>query len=225
MRSARPYFVDWVEGFDAYYGHVGGSEAGKNRARSLGDRDVDQFVNSSYYYRSTDRFAPHNVYTTNELLQEMMDDRGNVESDFKGFPRKEEAAAETPQARDITVNVSSGLYEVGYTYDSKTNSYLRRLGGTAHRDRETLEQINPKNVVVIKVATSFLANNRLGMTTVGSGDAWIFTDGNVTKGTWSKTARVNQIEFKTNGGASINLNPGSTWITAIPTTQSVDYKP
>ena len=226
VRSVRPYFVDWVAPFDAYFGHVGGSVQGRADAAALGDRDVDQFANGQYYFRSTDRFAPHNVYTTSEMIEKMMSDRGNEQSEFSGFERTdEESPLETITARTITVNVSSGLYEVGYTYNKDTNSYSRRLGGSAHRDRETLTQMTPKNVAVIKVPTSFIANDRLGMDTTGTGDAWVFRDGGVIKGTWAKASDSDQLTFKKKNGDVAKLNPGSTWITVIPTTQDVTYKP
>ena len=225
VRSVRPYYVDWVTAFDSYFGHVGGSVQGRKDAAKLGNKDVDQFVNSQYYYRSTDRVAPHNVYTTDKLLNKMFKNRGDDPSEFTGFERKGEEPLEEPTARQIKINVSSDSYNVGYTYNKQTNSYRRQLGGSAHRDRETKEQISPKNVIAIKVPLRGIANNRLEMDTIGSGTAWIFRDGGVVKGKWTKEADDEQIFFTDSDGNTVALNAGSTWITVIPPSQSVTYKP
>ncbi|MDX1765902.1 MAG: DUF3048 domain-containing protein [Candidatus Saccharimonadales bacterium] len=224
VRSVRPYFVDWVEPFDAYFGHVGGSVQGRADAAKLGNKDVDQFSNGQYYYRSTDRFAPHNVYTTDELLAQMINDRGDTPSDFDSFPRKDDAPAKNAPARKITIDVSSALYQVSYTWDRESNNYLRSLGGSAHRDRESLTQISPKNVIAIEM-THNVVGERLSLATSGSGNAWIFRDGKVVQGKWSKSSDSAQIVFKDKNGKEIKLNTGSTWITVIPPSQSVTYKP
>ena len=41
VRSARPYYVDFAAGFDALYLHVGGSQAGLDRIKELGESDLD----------------------------------------------------------------------------------------------------------------------------------------------------------------------------------------
>lgn len=69
VRSARPYYVDWADGLGAMYAHVGGSPAALADIRETeGFRDLDQFWNAQYYWRSANRYAPHNVFTKTEYL-------------------------------------------------------------------------------------------------------------------------------------------------------------
>ncbi|MCI0479693.1 DUF3048 domain-containing protein, partial [Candidatus Uhrbacteria bacterium] len=69
VRSARPYFVEWAAAIGAVYAHCGGSPDGLALIRSIeGFRDLDEFWNGNRFWRSSKRFAPHNIYTSMERL-------------------------------------------------------------------------------------------------------------------------------------------------------------
>ena len=68
VRSVRMYYVDWIAAFNASVGHIGGSAAALAEVRNGNYRDIDQFFNAGAYWRATDRYAPHNVYTSFENL-------------------------------------------------------------------------------------------------------------------------------------------------------------
>jgi len=61
VRSLRLYDVEWLAAFDAGICHVGGSAAALSEIRNGSYRDLDQFFNSSSYWRASNRYAPHNV--------------------------------------------------------------------------------------------------------------------------------------------------------------------
>ena len=61
------------------------------------------------------------------------------------------------------------------------------------------------------------------ITTIGSGDAYIFQNGMAIKGAWTKNSREDQIKFTDESGAEIRLAPGQTIISAIPQYGGVDY--
>ena len=72
VRSARPYYVDWANEFEALYAHVGGSNAALDLIAYNGTFDLNEFSNGNYFWRATSRFAPHNAYTSTELLQKAL---------------------------------------------------------------------------------------------------------------------------------------------------------
>lgn len=223
VRSLRPYFIDWVLAFDAGIAHVGGSQQALQEIRDVNGRDLDQFSNGSSFYRSTDRFAPHNVYTTSDLLDGLMQSKGYTSSTFDALPRKEDSPAEIPAATNITLNISSPLYNPVYTYEQASNSYLRAQAGEPHIDRETGQQLKPKVVVALKVPHAVIAGGRLQLDIIGNGEAVVFQDGIATVGTWSKGSRDAQIQLADSAGQPISLNAGQTWISAVPTTQTIEY--
>lgn len=217
VRSVRMYYVDWVAAFNASVAHVGGSAAALAEIRNGTYRDIDQFFNASYYWRATDRYAPHNVYTNFENLDALNASKGYTSSTFTGFSRKDSEASAAPTATSIDVTVSSALYNSHYTYNSATNTYDRSVGGAPHLDRED-GQISPRVVVVLYVSetTVFEDGYRESINAVGSGTAYIFQDGEVQEVTWNKPSKTAQIVFTDAEGNDVALARGQTWITAAP---------
>lgn len=217
VRSVRMYYVDWIAAFNASVAHIGGSAAALAEVRNGTYRDIDQFFNSAAYYRATDRYAPHNVYTTFTRLDTLNAAKGYTSSTFTGFTRKDSVAAEVPSASAVSVTISSALYNSAFTYDPTTNLYNRSQAGAPHTDREA-GQISPRVVIVMKVTESTVMEDgyRQAINTIGSGPATIFQDGTVQEVTWSKASRKDQIVFRDAAGADVPLARGQTWITAVP---------
>ncbi len=218
VRSLRPYYIDWLAAFDPSVAHVGGSQSALKEIRNGSYKDIDQFSNGNSYWRAKDRYAPHNVYTNFEKLNEINTKKGFTTSQFTGFPRKADTKSATPNATAITVPISSKLFNSNYSYDAATNSYLRSQNGQAHTDREK-GQINPKVVIVVESPMSIVREDGLreSIKTIGSGKATVFQDGVVTAATWEKKSKKEQITFIAADGKAIALNAGQTWITIIPT--------
>jgi len=227
VRSLRPYYLSWLAPYDSTIAHVGGSYTALNEVRVPGKyKDTDQFFNGGYYWRATDRYAPHNVYTSFDKIDELNKSKGFTSSNFTGFPRKTESPAATPNATSVDIKISSATYNVHYDYDKATNSYNRSEGGAPHKDREG-GQIKPKVVIAMKVKTviGFEDGYREQMTVNDTtGEAYIFQDGIMEKATWSKGGQKDQLHFLNPEGKDIKLNPGQTWITATPTEQSVTWQ-
>ena len=226
VRSVRPYYVDWLQGFDAAVAHVGGSAEALQKIKSEGVRDLDQFFNPGPYKRVNNRVAPHNVYTSLAGLIDLGKTKGYTSSKFTGFPRKAEKPSDAPTARAIDIVISGPLYNVHYDYDLATNSYKRSEGGKVHLDERSKAQISPKVVVGMIIPYS-IHSDRIHSVygTIGSGKAYIFQDGNSIEGTWEKTSAKAQIIFKDAAGAPVALNPGQTWITATSIANNVTYRP
>ena len=66
-------------------------------------------------------------------------------------------------------------------------------------------------------------NYHENITTTGSGKAYIFQNGDVIEGTWSKPTKNDQIKFADNDNHEIKLAPGQTFISAIPSYGSIEY--
>ena len=230
IRSARPYYIQWALGFNAGYAHVGGSPDGLADIKAWGVRDLDQFANSGAYDRVASRPAPHNVYTSITRLNQLEASKGYTSSTFTGFVRKKEAPAKTPTARSINLTLSGPIYNAHYDYDAATNSYNRSEGGAPQIDANTNTQISPKVVVAMVVPMSRGALDASGAyysdyNVIGSGTAYIFQDGLVTTGQWTKSDNTTQITFTVAAGKPLELNPGQTWLTAVTDTSKVSSSP
>jgi hypothetical protein len=226
IRSSRPYYLQWELGFDAGYAHVGGSPEALADIKAWGVRDLDQFANGGSYHRISTRAAPHNVYTSIADLNQLEISKGYTKSIYTGFARKKAAPSKQPTAKTIDLTLSGPLYNVHYDYNAATNTYNRSEAGAPHIDTNTNAQISPTVVVGLVMPYSLESDGyHSDYNTIGTGPAYVFQDGTVTIGTWTKTSSTSQFVFTTAAGKPLLLNPGQTWLTAISGTNKVTYTP
>jgi len=217
VRSLRMYYLNWATPYDASIAHIGGSYNALKKVRSGGYRDIDQFFNSKYYWRATDRYAPHNVYTSFSKLNQLNALKGYTSSRPVGFERADDSKAITKDATTINLKISGPLYNSSYQYDPATKLYARSEGGAPHLDREA-GQIMAKVIIALRVDMSKVMEDgyRENITTTGSGNVIIFQNGHAISGTWSKISDSAQLTFTDANGQPIALARGTTWISAIP---------
>ncbi len=230
VRSLRPYYLDWLAPFDASIAHVGGSPEALAQVRS-GMKDLDQFFNAGSYWRVSSRAAPHNVYTSFEKMDALNKSKGYTSSKFTPFARKADAKIAAPTAKTINLAISGPTYNVHYDYDAASNSYMRSEGGAVHRATsseadKTGQQLHPKVVVALIVPYSLVdKTGHSGYANTGSGQMFVFQDGGVTPGTWTKAGRTSQYSFADSSGAPLKLDAGQTWFTALGSASMVTYAP
>lgn len=230
VRSLRPYYIDWASAFDAPIAHIGGSPDALAQIRS-GGKDLDQFFNAGAYWRERSRPSPHDVYTSFDRLDALNQSKGYTTSKFTAWPRKPDSKLAVPTARIIDVAISSSFYNSHYDYDPATNSYGRSQNSQPHiiitsPDDKVGQQLKPKLLIVLVMSYSIVDNNgHSGYGTNGSGAAYVFQDGGVTQGTWSKADRPSQFEFKDSAGAPLKLNTGQAWVGVVGDASKVTYAP
>ncbi len=178
VRSARIYFVRFLEGYGQYplYAHVGGANT-DGPADALGYigelgwssyNDLNQFsVPFPYFWRDYERLknvaTEHTVYTSTKKLWQYAKDKReltNVDDQGvrwdKGFsPWKFEDDAKAAD-RGKVIKIDFGFWDnlasdfsVVWSYNAKTNSYKRTNGGSPHIDKNTGKQLEAKNIAVM----------------------------------------------------------------------------
>lgn len=225
VRSARPYYLDFLVSYDAAIAHAGGSGEALAQIRDQHLKDLDYAFNASTYQRVNNRYAPHNLYTSRQKLLDLQTKKGYTSSNYTGLKRKDkDSPSPTPNAKSIDFTLSSFLYNPHFDYDASTNSYKRSEGGKPHVDDRTGKQINPKVVVAL-----VMPHHYAGIYSVyqdsGSGKAFIFQDGIVTEANWQKADRKSELSLRDNAGAAVPLNPGQTWFTLISSTSNIKSTP
>lgn len=217
VRSLRMYYLDWAAPYQPSIVHVGGSLYSLQEVRNGQYRNVDIEYHNGASWRATDRYAPHNVYTSFDRLDSLNSKLGYTSSEFTSFPRVDGKTATTTDATAIDVTMSSAAFNSHYTYDAKTNAYARNQAGAAHVDRED-GQISPSVVVALRVNMSLVMEDgwREDITTTGSGKAEVFQNGTVQEVTWSKADRMSPLKLTDANGKEVSLVRGQTWIAAVP---------
>lgn len=223
VRSLRIYYLDWAAPYQASIAHVGGSYNALDTVKNY--RDIDQSFNAGSYWRATDRYAPHNVYTSGANLDALNASKSYSESVFESFPRTDGKPAEEPNASSIAIDFSSYLYGTTYAYDQASNTYARSLAGQPHTDREA-GQISPSVIVALKVNTQLRdgPDGYEDIVTSGSGEGYVFQNGTATTVSWHKDNRDTPLRLLDADGQPVKLVRGQTWISAITGRGSVSWQ-
>ncbi|MCL5291662.1 MAG: DUF3048 domain-containing protein [Actinobacteria bacterium] len=218
IRSNREYYVSWAKSLGAVYVHIGGSPGGYDAIYSLGVDNIDAIGWSTGFWRSRERYAPHNLYSTTKNLREQAAAKGyRTAATMPGYGFKDDIPPSArPAAQSATVDFSDPAYLVKYVYQRDSNSYLRYLGGKPHVDAVTGKQLVVKNIAVMytRIWPLYDEEKRMGVETTGGGDAVIVQDGTIIAGTWKRPSANEPVRFYDKSGQEIKFNRGQTWIEA-----------
>jgi hypothetical protein len=240
VRSARIYFDAWAAGLKAVYAHAGGNsdalyQLGTGHLGGLANTDdlslpVAPNADDTPYWRSADRVAPHNLYTSTAALRAYNAQAGQPVYRSFGISlphRVPDPYFHRSAVAWIDVGFSSYDYNVSWTYDRITNTYLRGMGGIPDRDAISQRRVAPSNVVVLFTretpdADPF-APDGVNMHTQGTGRALYFRDGHLVIGSWRKRSILAPLELRDPHGKPQQFNPGQTWIEVVPDGAPVAY--
>ena len=227
VRSSRYYYIAWAAEWHAVYAHVGGSP---QAMATLGVQGGGQLVYNAdefrwggiYFRRIIERASPHNVYTDGISLRKMATRIGAAD---ELLPAAWRFAPDAPlEARPYggLLRVVYSANTVTYRYDRVTNTYPRGVTGeTTQTDASTGRKVAPSNVVVMVMSFAPLNDGhpdkrRLEAKVIGSGNAWISTNGRTIHGTWSKASLTEPTRFFDPGGEPVTLTVGQTFIQVMP---------
>ena len=214
VRSARLYYLDWNAEFQGIYGHVGGSPEALEDILENGTLDLNQFFQSEYYYRDElTRYAPHNVYTSTNILKESIAEiREKYDVDVPSYESWTFTDGVSQSSTVATTHIEWGSgYDVDWTYDPSTNTYHRSQGGNTY---------TANNVVVIATDIGTIPGDDKGrrtVRTIGEGPMMLLQNGtrNNVPWTWKKTSASSRMRFYDETGKEVPMNAGKTWIEVI----------
>jgi len=213
VRSARPFYVDWVKEFNIPYLHVGGSNAALDNLARTYNHDVNEFSKGQYFWRSNNRSAPHNTMTSNQKVVDVIEDNGwSTENTFESWIFKLDAPLEERGEFGVTVDHKTPLFFVKWEYNKEDNEYIRYQAGKVHSDVDG-EQVVAKNIVIMMTTGSVIDDyGRRKVKTLGTGESIVYQDGNKIKGTWKRAVLSARTRFYDEQDNEIKFNAGTTWI-------------
>jgi len=136
IRSARPYFMQIAKSIGAYYVHCGGSPQAYRLFKQNYINHIDAiYTGSDIFYRTRDRKATHNLYSSMEKLIKYFEKKGNkIQQDIKSYPLSDKVVNKIASKNSKAILRFSGWYYVKYIYDNQKKSYLRYEKERPHLD-------------------------------------------------------------------------------------------
>jgi len=234
VRSARPYYLDWVSEYPGMmYMHVGGSPDALEDIDQFGIFDLNEFYRGWYYWRDGARYAPHNVYTSSVLWRKAMEDYSDnrlqtTDYSLDSWRFEKWGQCEENCVNEISTVFSGETYSATWEYNSSTEQYERFEFGEPVVDLQTGDQVVADTLIVQYVDTEVIDGvGRLSMETIGSGDGILFRNGFKIEGEWRKESREGRTKFYDFDGVDGNeiaLKAGKIWIVVMNGTGSVSYE-
>lgn len=226
VRSIRPYYLDWAEPYQPLLMHVGGSPEALQLIKKYELINLDQFFNDQYYWRDNWRYAPHNVYTSSEKIQNALADKELTKAfDYQSWKYKDDLALEKrpEQTNDIIINYTKDYYQAKWVYNREENNYQRYQNYEIEKMSDGAK-IYAKNIIIEVHKTIVLDDiGRKKITTIGEGNAWIFRDGQMIESKWKKEDSTVLTRYYDDKNNEIELNGGTTWIEIVPNEDILRY--
>lgn len=228
VRSCRTYYLMFAKEFEATYVHFGYSEYAEQYLKQSKFHSLDGMT-SCNFYRTSDRVAPHNAYTSWSGIMESANE--------KGYPSEHSQDYVTPftfntdDNNDITIQggqVCKKFYP-GYPYnkpyfeyDETKNIYLRYQFSGPQTDQLTGEQLSFKNILVKYVEPAYYPNGTPNYKISGNGKGIFITNGKAVNVTWKKESETDgPTKYYYEDGTEVVLNQGKTFICQVETSQGV----
>ncbi|SFJ77036.1 Protein of unknown function [Halobacillus dabanensis] len=217
VRSARPYYFQIADGYDAVYTYHGASTAINHKVANSGIDYLDGALydnNGWLFDRSTDRIAPHNSYLLTEGLAKAMERKSyETTKEVEALPFADsENSAGTPVDE---VSISYGAHtNVSFTYDQEGGHFLRSSDGEPTMDRSNDERVSVENVWIIEADHRIIDNaGRRDIDLTSGGNGFLLQDGKMKEVQW-KNVEGRLLPFKNN--EPLAFTPGQTWVNIIP---------
>jgi hypothetical protein len=211
IRSGREQDVNMLSSMNAPLFAWSGGNPGVTRliaASFLTDLNAQR--NSGSYFRGPGS-SPHNLYSTTDRLLELTPDDhpGAPAQQFTYVLPDEDFVGEAVEAFDLNMDGK----RVRWEWDDTEEAFARFQSGSRHVD-VLHGDIFATNIVVMVVdyKPSTIDANSPDAQTLGSGPAYVFSNGQVVTGRWQRDLAVGAILLTDDDGEPIGLTPGNTWV-------------
>ncbi len=230
IRSAREYFIATALAWDAIYIHFGGAAAAYDIYffnNAIDDIDFYEGPFGPYFFRSKDKKAPHNAYTSTDLIDKCIEKMGYEttvrEDKFDGyFKFNKDDANEIELADGQAAAAVSGYFRYSkpyYVYDDSTKLYTRYIHGEKQVDGFNNQAMEFKNIILqYTEVESYLDSqnhDRVDIDIVGSGRGLYATNGKAIPITWQCDGDGLVTHYYTADGKELVINQGKTMVAVI----------
>ena len=234
VRSCRLYYIAAAREWDPILIHFGGVAYMKGTINASDINNISgtyeygtggKAPGAGYFFRTSDRKAPHNAYISSEGIEKACAKLGYQTSLRQGYYNAKHftfasgtndlsqySSAQNASTIDLS-NVFS-YTKTSLNYDASTGLYKKNLHGKAQTDAITGKQLTFANVIVQNTSWQQMdKKGYLGFNMIDtSQDGWYCTKGKAIHVTWKKTSDYAPTVYYDDAGNEIQLNKGKTFI-------------
>jgi hypothetical protein len=222
IRSTRAMDSDVVAPLGGVFAYSGGIPQSVDLINHAPVAAVDETAAKAAMFRDRSKRAPHNLYGhPTDLLALGADQPRPVPALFSYLPAGQAFTGDPISAFRVDFDAP---YAPIYSFDPASRTWLRSIG-LAPFTAASGQQIAPTNVIVQFVPCCLPVPEGGTYMTVGTGEAWVFSDGKMVQGTWTRNDRSEVTTFLDANNQPIRLNPGRTWVEFVPNGDNVDVLP
>lgn len=228
VRSARQYFFELAQGYDAIYVYHGAADSVNNLLQQQG---IDHINGSIYdndgllFKRESFREPPHNSYLLFSSVNETaMEKNYDIIREVEPLPFSGETATingEQAHRIEISYPGRNPADVVEFIYDPVQETYTRHEAGEPTVELETEDPIQVQNVFVIETGHEAdpQSSTRRKIDIQSGGKAYLFQKGIVQEVTWAND-QGRLLPYK--DGNPLGFTPGKTWTNIVPTSPGIE---
>ncbi|WP_309649917.1 DUF3048 domain-containing protein [Nocardioides sp.] len=164
------------------------------------------------FYRESSRSAPYNLFTNLADTASLIEQGAERPQDYLPWGDPQDLPSGQP-ATEISASFSGGHTT---TWSFRDGGYVNDNSFAAEGDRFPADTVLALRVEVGDAGYTDPAGNPVPETIFeGKGDAMLFHDGRLVRGTWSKSSLKAPIELSTHAGP-LTVPAGRVWIELVP---------
>ncbi len=188
--------------------------------------DQSGLVNASYnsfpsaYFRAGDRPSPYNLIANLQAITGDLHKATGVHDIGMRWAAKDPQQVQKAQTvQGLTATV--GGTPVSFRWGASLHRWIRTVDGVDLKTASGAVVSTPNVVVQICQVTvnrgdiDAAGNPSADTKTVGNGAAYVFRDGHMLRGHWTRANRAAPTLFRTKDGKDMLLHPGGTWVLLV----------
>ncbi|MDR2421397.1 MAG: DUF3048 domain-containing protein [Oscillospiraceae bacterium] len=236
VRSARPYYIDIAQGFDAIYIHAGGSADAYKALKARGVTRLDGVngTKQDIFYRDAarrrDMGYEHSMVTSGELIEKYIPTYGfRLEHEpgcSAGLKFEDGLTPSGEGAGKIKIAYSSSK-STSFEYSAETGEYLASQHGGEYKDGGNGERVAFSNILIVKTSVGIIKGDPYGCLEIdltSGGDGFLSAGGRYIPIKWEKDAPSSPFKFTRADGTEAALRPGRTYIGIVSGSTPVEFE-
>ena len=215
IRSSRTSDFDLLRGLNTpLYASSGGNAGTMTGLRNVSAVNVTNNRLTNPYFRDRSRRGPHNLFVPAPALYDYVTEAQEAPEPWFQYRADGDSVENQsqPQSGPVTITYS-GRRWVTHEWDPVLRGWARTQDGSPHTDILG-DQLAPPNVVIMvaRYGTSRADASSPELISVGTGEAYVLTDGELVEGTWERADAEATPTLLDSNGDEILLTPGQTWV-------------